>query len=73
MLSHFHLVKAKQKLKTISQHICKFEKQINIENIIIYLFFSIQENISKVWFKTRACNYQIIMFFGKWLCLNLEF
>ncbi len=68
-----HSVKAKQKLKTISQYICKLEKQISIKNILFYLFSSIQENISKVWFRTRACNYQIIMFFGKQLCLNLEF
>jgi hypothetical protein len=35
MLSHLHSVKEKQKLKTISQYICKLEKQINIENIRI--------------------------------------
>jgi hypothetical protein len=31
MLSRLHSVKAEQKLKTISQHICKLGKQINIE------------------------------------------
>jgi hypothetical protein len=47
MLSRLHSVKAKQKLKTISQHICKLEKQMNIENILIYFFFLFKKTFLK--------------------------